>query len=95
MYKAFPLKNHLRPVYLRKQVDILLFHPRNLRDISNETSSCLTKELDARSVMPPSQIMRHVKEIFLLLSKSWSNFFSVIKRNHVTTFLAALYLYIT
>ena len=36
-HAAFPL-GHLRPVYFRKQVHILLCHSRNLHDMSEESS---------------------------------------------------------
>ena len=57
---------NLRPVYFRKQAHILLCHSRNLHGISDGVSSCLLEESGVYPVIPPTQLMWHVKGIFLV-----------------------------
>ena len=67
---VLPPRKNLSSIYLRKQVDILLYHPPNPRGISNGASSCLPKETGANPFMPPVQLIWHIKGIFLSLSKN-------------------------
>ena len=68
-YIAFLLRKHLHPVYLRKQVDILLFYPCNPCGISAGTLFCLPRK--QAPILPCNPCnMQYVKGIYLSLSNS-------------------------
>ena len=72
IYVALPLRKWLRSIYFRKQVDILLYHQRNLRGISaGASASCLLKGKKCISYLPPTQLRQLVKEIFRSRSNTW------------------------
>ena len=60
-------EDYLCPVYFTKQVHILLCHPCNIHVISGGISACLLEETGVHPIMPPTQLMQHVKGNVLLM----------------------------
>ena len=66
IYAALLLRNYVCPVYRRKQVNILFPpHTHKSCDIFTRiSSSCLLEKTVAYSLIPPTQLIWHVKGIF-------------------------------